>query len=421
MKPEGHGFNVPALQKAEELLNLNNYGSCALSLMFFSDGKPSDFFQDGDKFNFRKYLKVEKGLTKTCGMLASRFGRRLTVTCIGMAEAGANFTTLEKMSQEAKEFGATATFHRPSLNTDSLSQIISSSVASSLSSRTELASLQYSDANKQVTTTTRSVRMDIEREKQDTPNSKNPNPNEWRIFRDSLNRSVIRIWTWSALHNDFAAIIDHRCHECSKPVADVNYNILHTCKGGARCNLCKSCFFCGDCVEMGVLCRHQLLECEEYLNDRRHGFLVGSNHIIQQAKIADDMTATLPATYDVAWKKKAFGEGAERLAFKFRFLDPVANKFVGPVMVAKESRFVEDLMNDDNKQQKHQGNNGRPMQSQPENYLCSLRHSYHRTFMRTQSIASKFAARFNERLEKLLPSDALVHVPKIEFVKPLVF
>jgi hypothetical protein len=51
-------------------------------------------------------------------------------------------------------------------------------------------------------------------------------------------------------------------------------------------------------------------------------------------------TSAAPFSYCVAWKKKAFGEGAERLAFKFRFLVDDSNRFVGPVMVAKESRYV---------------------------------------------------------------------------------
>jgi hypothetical protein len=51
-------------------------------------------------------------------------------------------------------------------------------------------------------------------------------------------------------------------------------------------------------------------------------------------------TSTGPFSYSVAWKKKAFGEGAERLAFKFRFLLGDSDSFVGPVMVAKESRYV---------------------------------------------------------------------------------
>jgi hypothetical protein len=51
-------------------------------------------------------------------------------------------------------------------------------------------------------------------------------------------------------------------------------------------------------------------------------------------------TSAAPFSYRVAWKKKAFGEGAERLAFKFRFLADGSDRFVGPIMVAKESRYV---------------------------------------------------------------------------------
>lgn len=51
IKPSGHGFNIPALEKAEELLELSrNIGSCSLSLVFFSDGKPSDVVVGGRPF-----------------------------------------------------------------------------------------------------------------------------------------------------------------------------------------------------------------------------------------------------------------------------------------------------------------------------------------------------------------------------------
>ena len=42
LRPSGHGFYLPALATAEELLSCNANASCALSLLFFSDGKPSD-------------------------------------------------------------------------------------------------------------------------------------------------------------------------------------------------------------------------------------------------------------------------------------------------------------------------------------------------------------------------------------------
>ena len=67
-RPRGPGNYMPALDEAWRLLNINTCGSCALSLLFFSDGKPSD------KGEFPAAM----------GKIASRFGRRLSVACIGM-------------------------------------------------------------------------------------------------------------------------------------------------------------------------------------------------------------------------------------------------------------------------------------------------------------------------------------------------
>ena len=344
--------------------------------MFFSDGKPSDFYKEGEDFLWKHYNQVEKDLAETCGVLASRFGRRLSITCVGMADTGETFSALRLMTKEAKQFGALASFHQPSLNTDSLSQIISSSVASSLSSKIELTSLKNAG-----TTSSRSVRMDVERERQNVPDTKKPKQDEWRIFKDSnSDQRVVRVWTWSDTQHDFATVIDPRCQKCTRPVANSNYEIQ--VEGGVKCSKCQACFFCQRCVAIGVLRNHMAgEECQEYLSDRRQGFLVGKQ--------------VCPLSFNVAWKKKAFGEGAERLAYKFRFTNPYGSKFLGPVMVAKESRFVED------------------MNESTENYLRSKKHSYHKTFMRTQSIASQFAARFNHRLEKCVPIELLDHVPKL--------
>jgi hypothetical protein len=64
-------------------------GSCALSLLFFSDGKPSD------SGNFAEKMKK----------IPSAFGRRLSITCIGMAEEGEDFSTLCQMVDEANSDG----------------------------------------------------------------------------------------------------------------------------------------------------------------------------------------------------------------------------------------------------------------------------------------------------------------------------
>lgn len=73
-KPSGHGYYLPAIDEADALLTSNANAGCSLSLLFFSDGKPSDRREERPQI-------VEK-----IGKLASKFGRRLSIACIGMAE-----------------------------------------------------------------------------------------------------------------------------------------------------------------------------------------------------------------------------------------------------------------------------------------------------------------------------------------------
>ena len=71
-------------------------------------------------------------------------------------------------------------------------------------------------------------------------------------------------------------------------------------------------------------------------------------------------------------RNKIFGEGAERMVRKFREYD-AEGVFVGPAMVAKESRFIEDVTSDD------------------------LR-VFHEAFCKTQQKADRVAEEFNKRL-----------------------
>eukprot|EP00523_Entomoneis_sp_CCMP467_P017613 CAMPEP_0168803616 /NCGR_PEP_ID=MMETSP0726-20121227/84_1 /TAXON_ID=265536 /ORGANISM="Amphiprora sp., Strain CCMP467" /LENGTH=846 /DNA_ID=CAMNT_0008855419 /DNA_START=38 /DNA_END=2575 /DNA_ORIENTATION=- len=384
LKPGGHGFYIPALEKAKALLEINNHGSCSLSLLFFSDGKPSDCVRDGKEFDFKSYNMVTKEVAMLMGEVASRFGRRLHTAFVGMGEPDQEFITLKKMTQEAKLFGSMASFSCPSLNTDSLSQIVSSSVASSLSTKTELTSIR--------TGHTRAVRTDVKRERYDSKDKKKPS-RDWRVFPNAdLTKYVVRVWAWNTTTNDFAVVVDPRCRECFKPVADTSYNIIAIGKKknklkGQICPFCSACFFCNTCLSSNIYDTHRDQECHDLAHQRRTGYIVADK---------------CPPSYGVAWKRLAFGEGAERLAFKFRFIDE-NGKFTGPKMVAKESRFVEDL--DD----------------PGTNYLQSQRHSYHKTFMRTQATASWFAKLFNEHLEKKVSPSEVSTLIKIEFLDPVIF
>lgn len=189
---------------------------------------------ENEVFDRKLYRKIQKDLVKTMGSLASRFGRRLNISCIGMANTDEPFTALRNMVKEAKRFGSIASFDQPTMNTDSLSQIISSSVASSLSSKTELTSLE--------TGTSRSVRDDVKREYTNAKDDKRVNM-DWRVFAGEGSRQkVVGVWTWSNKLQDFAQVIDPRCKHCFKLVANFQYEVLKK-TAGEMCLGCQACFF----------------------------------------------------------------------------------------------------------------------------------------------------------------------------------
>jgi len=104
-----------------------------------------------------------------------------------------------------------------------------------------------------------------------------------------------------------------------------------------------------------------------------------------------------PSATGVALHSSFFGEGAERLVREFREIGP-DGMFVGPKLVAKESRFQIDLLNTD--------------QSQIE--------KFHRTFCETQNRAQGLADVFNIRLEHL-PCYNPQTMPKISFLSCSVY
>jgi len=97
----------------------------------------------------------------------------------------------------------------------------------------------------------------------------------------------------------------------------------------------------------------------------------------------------------VAYKIPWFGEGAGRLVKEFREVDP-NGRFVGPAMVAKDTRFKRDGQLRDEKE-------------------------FHRVFCLTQLQAQKFALLFNKKLtnlpERLVSSDT----PLVEFLDCCVY
>jgi Mg-chelatase subunit ChlD len=93
----------------------------------------------------------------------------------------------------------------------------------------------------------------------------------------------------------------------------------------------------------------------------------------------------------VAIHKEAFGEGAERLAFRFYEVAADMRTIVGRHMVAKESRLVFEEHADERS-----------------------RKAFVRTFCETQQVARRLAEKFNEKLSKMPTVDQAT--PKVTFL-----
>jgi len=154
-EPGLDGNYIPALNQAKELLKRNDYGSCALSLMFISDGKPSDRV----KFN-----SVSKDLVKGLGSqprisraahfdnigsvsseivssLASAFGRRLSVGTVGIAGDGEDFSVLQSMAKTCSKFGVQGTFNAVGLDATELSVVVSNLASTLTSTQMEMTTM----------------------------------------------------------------------------------------------------------------------------------------------------------------------------------------------------------------------------------------------------------------------------------------
>lgn len=132
------------MQAAEDLLMSNTTGSCALQLLFLSDGKPSDHIRlPRSTLSKSEATRAQHvGITsERIQALASRFGRRLSVHTIGFAGAGEDFSVLKTMSTCTADFGSLGSFQSPSMTAASLGFAISSITSTLTSTKTELTEL----------------------------------------------------------------------------------------------------------------------------------------------------------------------------------------------------------------------------------------------------------------------------------------
>ena len=205
-----------------------------------------------------------------------------------MAEESENFSTLNDMVTEAKKNGAQAFFGKPSLDADSLSNIITNLASSLTTSRSEMTELRTGKA--------KLLRMDIEREKLNTPD----HIGGWKEYTNCGSLYVRRYWSWSYRQVDgFVPIVDTRCAYCYDEDAEI------------ECPGCNAYFVCGGCSRLlygqdiefkAHRSRYDnpQSECEQNLAKIRMGSLRHKE---------------LPS-FSIAVKDRFFGEGAERIVRK---------------------------------------------------------------------------------------------------------
>jgi hypothetical protein len=363
IRPRGHGAYLPAMMAAEELFSKYDVGRAPLSLVFCSDGIPSD-------------LQHESQVYEIMGTMASKFGRRLSVACVGIGgQDSEHFSVLKTMVQEANSYGAHAVFHKASLNTASLSQIITT-----LS--TTIVGTVRAEMTDATTGLVRQVQCDVVREKREAPDD-DCLTKDWKLYQNHSKSRVVRIWTWNRQKDDFVCCLDPRCVKCCKVVANTDWKPI--AGRGMACPRCKACFYCHSCrSHKDFETVHSTETCQKMVLQRRNGEIIHRS---------------VPS-YSIAVKTPFFSEGVERLVRKVRFLDETG-EIVGPKMVAKQSRFVEE----------------------EKTFESTM--NYHRQFMRTQALASELAVKFNaalDQLEQRYPqySATLQALPRIRFLDPFV-
>lgn len=114
------GNYLPALEMAERLLLSNTRGSCALVLMFFSDGRPSDSLPKGKGLG-SVFDRLSTLAGDRVAEMAKRFGRRLTVGTVGFnSNSTEDFAVLRKMVVACEEYGARGLFQNPEWDGESL-------------------------------------------------------------------------------------------------------------------------------------------------------------------------------------------------------------------------------------------------------------------------------------------------------------
>lgn len=153
-----------------------------------------------------------------------------------------------------------------------------------------------------------------------------------------------------------------------------------------------------------LTCQFDKVAMKEYVATSRFGRTVKHHTITRNMFIPGQGWKSFPSksvfhspyATGIAMKKAWFGEGAERLVKEFREVDK-HGVFVGPIMVAKDTKFLQEAPN------------GQPKEVNGENAK-----EFHKVFCKTQIKAQKYAHIFNQKVSMLHKYDALT--PRLEFL-----
>ncbi len=111
-------------------------------------------------------------------------------------------------------------------------------------------------------------------------------------------------------------------------------------------------------------------------------------------------------------KKKAFGEGQERLAFQFFEVAADGVTVVGEPKVAKESRFIDDSFEGD-------GDNDETANADNNDVDNKSRDKFAKRFCSIQNQAKSIAEAFNKKLDSISTLDP--QTPRVSFINCSVY
>lgn len=139
--PAYHGNYLPALDKAEELLVNPAYyhRDCALSLLFLSDGRPSDTCHPSAAGSCKNNSIVRSSIAQRVYTLAKGLGQQLSVSTVGFAQQGQDLSVLEVMAAAANQAGATGSFNNTELSLRALETSIALTASTVVATKSRLA------------------------------------------------------------------------------------------------------------------------------------------------------------------------------------------------------------------------------------------------------------------------------------------